>query len=318
MEGEFKINNLLNPERLDVFLAGKSGISRNQAQHLINEGKILLNGKKVKKNVRIKKGDLIEITVLQTFEQKIKAENIPLNIIYEDEDVLIINKMAGMVVHPTSKIKSKTLVNALLFHSKTLSTIGGAQRPGLVHRLDRDTSGIMIVAKTNPAHISISQQFKNRKVKKKYIALVCGNVRGEEKIETFFGRHPRARQKMSTWGGFGKGKKAITEIKILERFGDATLLEVSPLTGRTHQIRVHLASIGHPVIGDKVYGEKSKVKSQKHARQIFSGGSKLMVERQMLHAQSVGFVHPRTNQFVEFSIPIPEDIKQVINKLKHP
>jgi len=287
LTNDIRVDNLLQPCRLDVFLSEKSGISRNQIQSLILEGKVLLNGKKVKKNIKVKQDDIIEITTPQVFEQRINPENIPLDIIYEDDDIVILNKMAGMVVHPTSKIKTGTLVNALLFRFKSLSTIAGIQRPGVVHRLDRDTSGIMIVAKTDFAHISLSQQFKNRKVKKKYIALVWGDVKKEEKIETFFGRHPRARQKMSTWGGFDKGKKAITEIKILKNFENSTLLEVCPLTGRTHQIRVHLASIGHPVVGDKVYGRNLK----------------LRIERQMLHAQSIGFVHPRTGKYMEFSAP---------------
>ena len=287
-------------------MSAKSGISRNQIQNLIAEGKVLLDGKKVKKNIKVKDGDLIEITTPTLFEQEIKPENIPLDIIYEDEDIVLLNKKAGMVVHPTSKIRTGTLVNALLFHFKNLSTIGGRERPGLVHRLDRDTSGIMVAAKTDLAHIFLTQQFKDRKVKKKYIALVHGRVKEEEKIETFFGRHPRMRKKMSTWGGFDRGKKAITEIKILERFEDSTLLKVYPRTGRTHQIRVHLASIGHPVIGDRVYRDNSRFKIQ---------DSRLKIKRQMLHAQSIGFIHPGTGKYMEFSVPVPEDMQQVIKFL---
>lgn len=317
MEGEFRVNNLPDKVRLDVFLATKSGISRNQIQNLIAEGKVLLNGKEVKKNIKIEEGDLIQITALptswvptseyQVSKQKIKPQNIPLNIVYEDEDIIVLNKSAGMVVHPTSKIRSGTLVNALLFHRSTLSRIGGEERPGLVHRLDRDTSGIMVVAKNDFAHLFLAKQFKDRKVRKKYIALVYGEVKEEVEIETFFGRHPRSRKKFSTWGGFDRGKKAVTIIKILEKFKDYTLLEVYPKTGRTHQIRVHLAYIGHPVVGDRVYGKNSEFRIQ---------NVEYNVKRQMLHAQSIGFVHPKTDKYIEFSVPISEDMQKVIEKLR--
>jgi 23S rRNA pseudouridine1911/1915/1917 synthase len=307
MGDKIRVTNLSDQCRLDVFLSGKLGISRNRIQGLIEEGKILLNAGKVKKNIKIKEGDLIEVTAPLIPEQKINAENIPLDVIYQDDDIIVLNKIAGMIVHPTTKIKSGTLVNALLFHFKVLSDIGGIERSGLVHRLDRDTSGVLVAAKTNPVHTFLSQQFKNREVKKKYIALVHGEVKKEENIETFFGRHPRAREKMSTWGGFDTGKKAITEIKIIEKFKDATLLEVHPRTGRTHQIRVHLAYIGHPVLGDKVYIESSKLKAQ---------SLKLTVSRHMLHAQSIRFLHPGTGKYAEFSVPIPEDMQRIIDNVR--
>lgn len=303
---KINVNNLGQFERIDSFLAKNIDLSRSRIQLLIEEGKIFLNGTRAKKDTKIKNSDIIEIEY-DAESDTVKPQNIALDVIYEDEDILVINKPAGLIVHPAGRIKSGTLVNALLYHCSFLSDVGGEERPGLVHRLDKDTSGVMVIAKNNKAHAFLSKQFKDRLVKKKYTAIVHGCLKQEEKIETFYGRHPRERKKMSTWGGLDRGKKAITEIKILKRFKNATVVEAFPKTGRTHQIRVHLASIGHPIIADSVYGTS-----------LFEmpDGTRISDKRQMLHASSIGFTHPVSGKYVEFSAEIPEDMKNILEEIE--
>jgi len=303
---EIKIDNLKQIERIDSFLTKIINISRSRIQSLIKEGKVFLNGVKAKKDEKVKNLDTVEIDY-DADNDIVKPENIALDIIYEDDDILVINKPPGLIVHPAGRIKSGTLVNALLFYCSSLSNMGGDERPGLVHRLDKDTSGVMVVAKNNKAHAFLSKQFKDRVIKKKYTAIVQGCLKQEEKIETFYGRHPRERKKMSTWGGLDRGKKAITEIKILKQFKNATIVEAFPKTGRTHQIRVHLASIGYPIIADKVYGTG-----------VFEmpNGVKLNNKRQMLHASSLAFMHPISGKFMEFNAGIPEDMKKTLEEIE--
>lgn len=276
--------------RLDVYLSeyflGK--YSRTFLQNIICGGNALINGKLTKANHKILQSDEIDITFPEAVEFKLKAENIPLDVIYEDKDILVINKPAGMVAHPGAGVKKSTLVNALLNHCKDLSGIGGVLRPGIVHRLDKDTSGIMIVAKNDLAHRGLSKQFKNRAVGRKYAALVEGIVEFDnDQINLPITKHPKDREKMSVeW--FANAKEAITMYKVIKRFKDSTLLEITPVTGRTHQIRVHMKAIGHPIVGDKKYGAKTDP-----------------FGRQALHAKWIKFFHPVLKKDMEFSCPTP-------------
>jgi 23S rRNA pseudouridine1911/1915/1917 synthase len=217
----------------------------------------------------------------------LEAEDIPIEILYEDEDLLVVNKPAGMVTHPGAGVRSGTLVNALLHRCKNLSGIPGSIRPGIVHRLDKDTSGIIVVAKNDYAHCILAKQFKQRKVQRKYIALVKGVVQlDSDQIDMPIGRHPREREKMAV--EFADSKEAITRYKVIKRFSNSTLLEITPITGRTHQIRVHMRALGHPIVGDPKYG---------------SSNDKGKVARQMLHAQWIRFFHPRLKKYMEFYCP---------------
>jgi len=304
---KFRVDNLEKLTRLDVYVSKNLNISRNNAQKLIALGNVIIKGKKnIDKDEKIKQGDIIEINLPAAEEKTIKSEDIPLDIIYEDSEILIINKSPGMLVHPTSKILSGTLVNALLFRYGPGFSVGSSVRPGIVHRLDRDTSGVMVIARTDRAYDSLVRQFKGRKIRKKYIALVQGEIKKNQELETFFGRHPYLRKKMSVLGGVDKGRKALTVINIKEKMKGYTFLDVFPKTGRTHQIRVHLAYLGYPILGDLVYTSK---RTRKQEACIF-------VKRHMLHAQSIGFYHPVSEKFVEFKVPIPEDMQEVIDKIR--
>jgi len=290
--------------RLDVFLSQKfPSFSRAQIQKQIKLGKVWLNGRNVKAHHLISPGDEIVIELPAPVSPGVEPENIPLEILYEDEHILVINKPTGIITHPASGVYSGTLVNALLYHTRNLSQIGGELRPGIVHRLDKDTSGVMVVAKTNDAHRNLVAQMQSRMVKKKYLALVRGKVLLEEgEIVAPVGRHLRNRKKMAVRGG--KGRLAITRYRVRERFTGYTLLEVIPETGRTHQIRVHLAFLGYPVVGDRVYGGTKEGKSPR-----------INLSRQALHAQILGFKHPATGEYVEFQAPLPADLSAAIEIL---
>ena len=289
-------------QRLDVYLSEKDlGLSRSWIQRLISSGKIRVNDSVVKPSYKIRTGDRIEVTISKPKPLKIEPEKIPLNILYEDRDLIVINKPRGMVVHPGAGVSSGTLVNALLYHCNDLSGIGGVLRPGIVHRLDKDTSGVLVVAKNDFTHLTLSKQFKERSVNKRYIALVKGRVLKEEgKIKASIGRHPVKRKKMAA--GVRRAREAITSYKVLERFKDFTLLEAAPETGRTHQIRVHLSHIGHPIVGDPKYGGRRGLREE--------------MKGQALHAQTLGFVHPRTKEYMEFNAPLPKDMEKVIGRLR--
>ncbi len=276
--------------------------SRAQIRNLIAQGKIRVNNNKVRPSYILKNGDVIDLALPENKELKIKAEAIPLDIIYEDEHLVVVNKPADMIVHPAGKICSGTLVNALLYHCQdSLSGIGGVIRPGIVHRLDKNTSGLMVAAKNNLAHLDLSRQIKDHKVTKKYIALVHGNMKDDSGIiDAPIGRSLKNRKKMVVTAE-GKSREAITHFKVLKRFSGFTLVEATLRTGRTHQIRVHLAFIGFPIVGDQLYG---------HRRQG------LNIHRQALHSYVLGFVHPSSKKYMEFSAPLPQDIQELIDCLE--
>ena len=296
---EIKVNRVEQEQRLDLYLLQKipAKISRSFLQKAIKEGKITVNGKPQKPSYRVKVKDVIFVPEPEPATiPSIEPEPIDLEILYEDHDLIVINKPAGMIVHPIPSHTSGTLVNALLYHCKDLQGIGGELRPGIVHRLDKDTSGVMVVAKNDLSHRNLSQQFKDREIFKMYLALVRGKIdepQGEIKVS--LARHPVLRTKMSV---NETGRFAITFYKVLRYFGDtASLVVAYPKTGRTHQIRVHMKYIGHPILGDKLYGNSF-------------GAS-----RQMLHAAKLGFYHPRTDKWLSFIAPLPDDFKDLIIKL---
>ena len=286
--------------RLDKSISEKnSELSRVAIQRMIEEGKILVNDKKVKASYKVQKGDKIIIGEEEIKEAKLEAEDIPLDIIYEDKDIIVVNKQKGLVVHPGNGNWDGTLVNAIMAHCKDLSGIGGEIRPGIVHRIDKDTSGLLIIAKNDKAHINVSEQIKNHQVKKTYIALVRGIFKeNEATINMPIARSTKDRTKMAV---NRNGKEAITHFKVLERFSDCTLLEVNIETGRTHQIRVHMAEIGRPLIGDIVYS---------------NGKNRFNVQGQMLHSYKLEFKHPSTGKTMSLTAPLPEYFENVLQELK--
>jgi len=296
---EFEVNEEANGKRLDKFLAGrlKEDYSRSFLQKLVSEGRVLVNGSTIKPHHKLRQGDKIDVNVPAAVPSLILPEDIPLDIIYEDEDLLIVNKPSGMVVHPAPSNYSGTLVNALLYHCKGLSSIGGVLKPGIVHRLDKGTSGLLVVAKKDSSHVKLAGQFKAKTITRRYIALVKGVVQLDNGIiELPIGRSTSDRKRMAV--NFSKSKAAITRYKVLERFKNSTLLEIAPGTGRTHQIRVHMSYIGHILIGDEKYGYKGDFK------------------RPALHAKTLGFIHPSTGKYMEFTSDLLEDMKGLIERLK--
>ncbi len=287
-------------KRLDIYIAENfNELSRTMIKKLIESNNILVNDKSEKVSYKVQANDNISIDVPEAKETKLKAQEIPLDIIYEDSDIIVVNKPKGMVVHPANGNPDGTLVNAILSICKnSLSGIGGELRPGIVHRLDKDTSGLIIVAKNDKAHINMSEQIKERNVKKTYIALVRGNVPEEEAtINMPIGRSTKDRKKMAVTKN---GKQAITHFKVLKRYSKYTLLEIKIETGRTHQIRVHIAEIGYPVVGDAVYS---------------NGKNEFGIEGQMLHAYKLEFMHPITNKHMELTAPLPQYFEEILKKL---
>lgn len=311
---EFLVGDEGRGTRLDIFLSIQDSLlTRSQIKRIIEEGFVWLNGKNTKPSIRLKGGDTVVVLKVEPRECTITAEDIPLSIIYEDDSILIVDKPAGMVVHPAAGNYSGTMVNALLFHCASLSGICGIKRPGIVHRLDKYTSGIMVVAKSDRAHISLSKQFKEHNVKKVYKVIVHGDVKGDKGIiDLPIGRHVKDRKKMSA--NTRRGKLALTRWKVMKRFGVATLLEVRIETGRTHQIRVHLNTEGYPVVGDNVYcGSKKSINSIKDnmSRKVLKS-----IKRQALHAYSIGLYHPITGYYMEFTSPLPPDMADSCKKLE--
>lgn len=290
-------------ERIDKFLSEElSDRSRSFLQKLIKEQYVKVNGKPVKASYRLIFGDLVSIFFPEPEKLDIAAENIPLDIIYEDDDIIIVNKPKQMVVHPAPGHYSGTLVNALLYHcNDNLSGINGKLRPGIVHRIDMDTTGSLLVCKNNTAHQSLSGQLKEHSIHRVYEAVVHGNLKEDTgKINTPIGRHPTERKKMSTFAK--NGREAVTHYNVLERFGQFTYIQCRLETGRTHQIRVHMASIGHPLLGDLVYGPK---------KCPFPN-----LQGQTLHAKTLGFIHPKTGEYVEFNAALPKYFTDLLDKLR--
>jgi len=309
MVTEFVVTAGELPKRLDVFLVNREPkLSRSALQRLIGLGRVRINGQLVKPSQKIKPGDSIAFDIPKAEPLELKGESIPLEILYEDDVLLLLNKQAGLVVHPAPGHWSGTLVNALLHHfqtsGSTVSTIGGKERPGLVHRLDKETSGVMVVAKTDDAHRGLSAQFKQHTITRVYEALISGvPKKGHGLIEMAIGRDTKERKKFSAHTA--RPKASVTEYKVDHRFGNlASHVLLYPRTGRTHQLRVHLASLGHPILGDHTYGGKKVCMVESTE-----------IPRVMLHARTLGFRHPSTGEFHEFSKPFPPDMEQVVQAL---
>ena len=297
---KYIVKNEDKGKRLDRYVTEQNAeITRTAVQRLIDEKNILVNGKEQKASYKVNENDVVEVEIPEPKKIEIKAENIPIEVIYEDSDIVVVNKPKGMVVHPGNGNLDGTLVNAIMAKcGDSLSGIGGEIRPGIVHRIDKDTSGLLIVAKNDKAHVNLSEQIKAHKVKKTYIALVRGVVReNEATIDMPIGRSKTDRKKMAVCKD---GKNAVTHIKVLKRWEHYTLLQVNIETGRTHQIRVHLSYIGYPIIGDYTYS---------------NGKNEFGVVGQCLHAQKLEFKHPITNKIVELEAPLPEYFQEIIQKL---
>ena len=287
-------------ERIDRFLADSQDLTRSFLQKILKEGEVIVNGKSVKANYKLRKGDRIEFEIPEAVEPDIVAEDIPLSILYEDADVLVVDKTKGMVVHPAAGHYSRTLVNAVMYHCKgELSGINGVLRPGIVHRIDRDTTGSIIICKNDMAHNEIARQLKEHSINRRYRAIVTGVLKDEEgTIEGAIGRDKKDRKKMAITAD---GKPAVTHYRVLQRFKHYTYVECVLETGRTHQIRVHMASIGHPLLGDEVYGRRS---------------DKYKCEGQCLHAMTLGFHHPRTGEYIEVNAPLPPYFEHLLAVLE--
>ena len=288
-------------KRIDVYISRfRDDLSRSQVQKLITDGKVTVNGKNIKSNYRLREKDIIDIEIPDPEPLDIEAEDISLNILYEDSDVIVIDKPQGMVVHPAPGHYSGTVVNALMYHCKdSLSGINGCMRPGIVHRIDMNTSGIIVAAKSDAAHKSLAVQFAEHSINRRYRAIVVGNIKEDTlTVDKPIGRNPRDRKKMAVVEG---GKRAITHFTVLERFGKYTYIEASLETGRTHQIRVHMAYSGHPLLGDNIYG------SEKQPYKLMG---------QVLHAGVLGFVHPATGEYMEFRSEVPEYFEKLLERFR--
>lgn len=297
-----KVEQIDEKKRIDVFLSEKiPEHSRSYIQKLVKDGFVLVNGQEVKPNFKVKSGCIIDVSIPPPQKISLEPEPVDLDIIYQDADIVVINKPQGMVVHPAPGNYSGTLVNALLYSCDELSGIGGVIRPGIVHRLDKDTSGLLVVAKNDAAHHSLSQQIKDRTLKRVYWSVVERDIKEDRGvISAPIGRHPTNRKKMAVLNA-PNAKPAVTHFKVLERFGEYTLIEARLETGRTHQIRVHMAYIGHPVVGDSVYGSRKQ---------------KFNLKGQALHAKKLGLIHPSTGEYMEFEAPLPGYFEHLLNVLR--
>lgn len=286
--------------RLDVFLAENAQLTRSYAATLIADGCVTVNGKAATKNTKLKQGDCIDVTIPEPQEYTAEPENIPLDIVYEDEHLLVVNKPKDMVVHPAAGNYSGTLVNAILYHcGDSLSGINGVMRPGILHRIDKNTSGLLLVAKNDNAHLFLSEQIKEHSLTREYEAVVYGNLKNDSgTVDAPISRHPVKRKQMAIVSG---GKEAVTHYNVLERFGNFTHVRLRLETGRTHQIRVHMASLGHAVAGDDVYGPRKVITKL--------GG-------QCLHARKIGFIHPETHEYMEFTSDLPQYFTNFLNECR--
>ena len=289
-------------ERIDKFLSEElDSLSRSYIQKLVKDGEVRVNGNAVKANYKVNINDSIEVNIPEPEEPDILPEDIPLDVLYEDDDILVVNKPKGMVVHPSPGHYSHTLVNAVLYHCKDqLSGINGVMRPGIVHRIDMDTTGSLLICKNDAAHQILAEELKEHSITRRYHAIVHGNLKEDEgTVDAPIGRHPVDRKKMSTKSIHGR--RAVTHYKVLERFGNYTYIECELETGRTHQIRVHMASIGHPILGDQVYGPAK---------------CPFRLQGQTLHAKILGFRHPSTGDYMEFDAPLPEYFQKLLRQLR--
>ncbi len=300
------MNNLFEAdkdgERLDVFLVRQEPeLSRAHIQKIIAAGDVLVDGKVRKANFKLKAGASVSFTMPEAAPIEVKPEDIPLDILYEDGDIIVVNKARGMVVHPAAGVSSGTLVNALLYHCHDLSGINGEIRPGIVHRLDKDTSGVMVAAKNDRAHLDLAEQISAKSAHRSYLAVVHGNIKEEAGIiKGDIGRHPTDRKRMAIVQD--NGKPAVTHFKVLERFGDYTLVECRLETGRTHQIRVHMTSIGHPLVNDPKYGSRK---------------TPFGIKGQALHSRQLTLKHPATGEEMTFEAPLPEDVEKILAALRN-
>ena len=310
-EFEFPLDR--ESERLDSYLASQlPDLTRASIQRLIEQGDVTVNGQSAKSSLKLRGGEQIRLTIPPPLPTAAKPESIPLTVLYEDGDLIVINKPAGMVVHPGAGNSSGTLVNALLAHCQDLSGIGGELRPGIVHRLDKDTSGILVSAKNDVAHQSLAEQFKAHSTKRIYLALVFGSPKADKgKIEGAIGRHPTERTKMSSKARHGK--EAVTHWQVVARYGSLSLIRLRLETGRTHQIRVHMSEAGYPLVGDEVYGGGGRLANLKdpQLRKLIKD-----MGRQALHAKTLGFRHPATGEYLEFDSELPPDMAQLLTYLE--
>ena len=307
---EVFVSNDTKGERIDSHLSTLLSMTRSAIAKLCEGGMITVDGKSIAKNYKLNGGERIEVMIPPAESSEALPENIPLDVVYEDEDIIVINKPSGMVVHPAAGNTSGTLVNALLYHcGNSLSGIGGVVRPGIVHRIDKDTSGLLVVAKNDDAHLFLSNQIKEHNVSRIYYAIACGSLKNDEgTVNAPIGRHPVDRKKMAIIRDPDKSsKEAITHYRVLERFNGYTLVECRLETGRTHQIRVHMASLGHALLGDEVYGG-DKIKLGQAARALIDG--------QCLHAGELVLTHPRTKKLMHFKCPMPDNMSALIEKLR--
>lgn len=313
-EIELTVPENTEAERLDSFIARTvENLTRAAVQRLMETGMITVNGVLPKPSLKLKGGETLKIAVPPPVEAEPAPEDIPLEILYEDSDLVVVNKAAGMVVHPGAGNSGGTLVNALLGHCTDLSGIGGEIRPGIVHRIDKDTSGILVVAKNDPAHLALSEQFREHSIKRIYYAIVYGALKEDTgRLESVIGRHPTDRKRMS--GKARHGKHAVTHWRVLGRYPGMCLIRLRLETGRTHQIRVHLSESGHPLVGDEVYGGAARLASVKDPvlRKLIKD-----LGRQALHAKTLGFIHPVSKEYLEFDTELPQDMAAVVNYLEN-
>jgi len=305
-------------QRLDVFLASRiTDLSRSQIQRIVGTGSVQVNGAVAKPSYKVSTGDLILLDVPPLRPTEAKPENIPLDIVYEDADVIVLNKQKGLVVHPAPGAETGTLVNALLYHCDDLSGIGGEERPGIVHRIDKDTTGLMMVAKNDVSHNHLQAQYQRRTATRKYMALIWGRPNFQEAIiDAAIGRHPTDRKKMTVVepGSTIAGRPALTHVFVRENLGPITLIECMLQTGRTHQIRVHLSYIGHPVVADALYGGQRRVGSDVRGSELINEYIAGM-NGQALHAYSLSFQHPRTEERMTFTLPLPPEMEALVELL---
>ncbi|MCQ2978510.1 MAG: RluA family pseudouridine synthase [Clostridia bacterium] len=296
-------DEVVSKTRIDAYLTDNfPDFSRSFIQKIIKDGNVFVNDKKVKANYIIKEGDVVKFNVEEPKELEVLPQKIPLNILYEDDDYIVVFKPKGMVVHPAAGNPDGTLVNALMYHAKgKLSDINGVLRPGIVHRIDKDTEGILVVAKNSESHRKLTDQFKVHSITRRYHAIVCGNIEEDEgTVDAPLGRSDKDRKKMAITEK--NSKRAVTHFKVLKRFGNYTYIECTLETGRTHQIRVHMASLHHPLLGDSIYGNKE---------------NEFGIEGQVLLAKVLGFNHPTTNEYVEYEVDLTDNFKDVLKKIEN-